>query len=358
MEETKTVQVLSPDESYSRHSEGDFLRLKDGRILFVYCRFQGNFADDSHCDLAASFSSDEGEHWTTPETLIRAEMYGVDNIMSVSLMRMGNGDLGVFYLVKVSPAHTRVMLSRSRDEGKSFYAHIECTDPRQPFYFVVNNSRVERLKSGRLVIPMAYHRATRDPEGEYYRDGRALATFLLSDDDGQTWHESADMIYPPFTGTESGLQEPGVIEHGNGTLRAYFRTDRLAHYESFSPDGGEHWSVPQPSRFSGPCSPLEIVRRAETGALYAVWNPIPNYTGRETTQAGWGRTPLVCAVSTDDGMTWGEPWTVAGDEKRGYCYPAVFFTQDHSMLIAYCSGGPQEGICLAQLTIQKRMLAE
>ncbi len=349
----KTVLVLSPDEKYTRQSEGDFLRLKDGRILFVWCRFQGSQEDHAHCELAFCTSMDEGETWSEPRTLIDPAMYGVENIMSVSLMRMDNGDLGLFYLVKVTPIHSRIMLSRSKDEGESFYSHVECSDPNRPFYYVVNNSRIERMKNGRLVIPAAYHPGCCGPNDNYFVDMRSIATFFLSDDDGATWRQSPELVYPPFNDTGTGLQEPGVIECAQGGLRAWFRTDRLCQYESFSVDGGEHWSVAQPTRFSSPASPLEIVRRPETGALYAFWNPIPNYAGREMSRAGWGRIPMVYAVSKDDGMTWSEPIVLSNEEEHGYCYPAAFFTKDNAMLVGYCSGGPEEGICLAQLTIKK-----
>lgn len=352
---SRTVQVFSPDARFSRHSEGDFLRLRDGRILFVYCRFEGEWYDDQPCNLVGCYSSNEGESWTEPRLLIPAATFGVKNIMSVSLMRMENGDLGLFYLVKVTPIHSRIMLSRSRDEGETFYCHTECTDPEIPFYYVVNNSRVERLNSGRLLIPAAYHRGSVGPSGRYYVDGRSLVVFFLSDDDGRTWRQARDMLYPPFTDTTAGLQEPGVIERDGG-LYAWFRTDKYTQYESFSVDGGESWSVPQPSRFSGPLSPLEIARDPRTHKLYAVWNPIANYPGRVNPPAAWGRNPLVMAISDDNGLTWSDPEILADEPDRGYCYPALFFTGDQCALIAYCSGGSEEKSCLAQLTIQKRRL--
>ena len=35
----KIVLSLAPGNDFSRHSEGDFIRLCDGRILFIYSRF-------------------------------------------------------------------------------------------------------------------------------------------------------------------------------------------------------------------------------------------------------------------------------------------------------------------------------
>lgn len=344
-----------PDANYSRHSEGDFLRLNDGRILFVYSRFTGSYDDGAPSDLAASWSSDEGETWSDPVTVLPASLYNTRNVMSVTLMRMKNGDVGLFYIVKQTMSINRLMLSLSNDEGQTYYRHIECSLPDRAGYYVLNNDRVERLSSGRLIMPLAYHRGGYG-DGHTYFDGRSSTCFLLSDDDGETWREAADVVFPSFTRTTSGLQEPGVIEKKNGALWAYSRTDMMYQYEYFSIDGGEHWTIPQPSRFTAPCSPLKIDRHPATGDLYSVWNPIPNYNGRKTSRAGWGRTPLVWAVSHDDGETWSEPAVIEGHEDHGYCYPAIFFTNDGCMLVAYCSGGPADGICLARLTIQKIQL--
>ncbi len=282
-------------------------------------------------------------------------LHNTKNVMSVSLLRMENGDLGLFYLIKRTPTENVLMLSRSADEGKSFYKHTECTPKGRPGYYVVNNDRVERLQSGRLIVPAAFHRGgyCSDKSTLVYIDGRSFVCLWYSDDDGETWHESRETVYPNFTHTQTGFQEPGIIELKNGVLWGYARTDMMYQYEFFSMDGGQKWTSAQPSRFTSPPSPMKIKRNPHTGDLYAVWNPIPNYNGRYTSKAGWGRTPLVYAVSENDGMSWSDQRIIENEEERGYCYPAIFFTKDHAMLLAYCSGGLQEKSCLARLTIRK-----
>jgi len=350
----RIVASFAPDTEFTRHSEGSFLRLKDGRIMFAYSRFTGHNGDDAPSDLVAVYSSDEGETWSEARVLIRASMYNTKNVMSVSLMSMSNGDLGLFYIIKQTPAINRIMLSRSRDDGESFYSHVECTKAENAAYFVLNNDRVIRLKSGRILIPLAHHHSTLSADGmKGYLGMRAANYFLYSDDDGLTWNESPDMVYPTFTNTDTGLQEPGVIEKLNGAIWAYARTDKMYQYEYFSVDGGIHWTLPQPSRFTSPDSPMLIKRRPGTDELIAVWNPVPRYNGRPEYAAGWGRTPLVYAVSADDGLTWSDCKVIESKEEHGYCYPAIFFTDDGCMLVSYCSGGPEDGICLARTSIMK-----
>lgn len=348
------IASFAPDEQYPRHSEGAFARLRDGRILLVYSRFTNSFHDNAPSDLVACYSSDEGETFSPPQTFLPASVHGVRNVMSVSLLRMQNGDLGVFYLVKHPESGLNTFhLSRSRDEGATFYVHRQVSLPDRQAFCVTNNDRVVRLSSGRILVPIAFHRSGVDGAGKWYFDYHGYVTFLYSDDDGETWHESRDIVYPPFTHSETGLQEPGVIELENGVLWAYCRTDKFCHYEFFSMDQGETWTTPQPSRFSAPDSPLHIVREPSSAALIAIWNPIPKYNGRETTAVNLGRTPFVYAVSHDDGKTFGAQKIIEDDPTHGYCYPAVFFTKDRAMLVAYCAGGEEDGLCLARLSIKK-----
>lgn len=348
------IASFGPGGEFARHSEGAFIRLKDGRILFVYSRFTNSFHDNAPSDLVACVSGDEGETFTPPELFLSASLYGVRNVMSVSLMRMANGDLGVFYLVKHPADGTNSYhLSRSRDEGKTFYKHVPVSLPDRKAFCVVNNDRVVRLSSGRILVPIAFHRSGVNSEGKWYFDYHGYAAFLYSDDDGETWRESRDIVYPPFTHSETGLQEPGAVELKNGALYCHCRTDKLCHYEFYSLDGGNTFTTPQPSRFSAPDSPLHIVRRPDTGSLIAIWNPIPKYCGRETTRVNLGRTPFVWAESADEGATWSECRVIEDDPAHGYCYPAVFFTSDRAMLVAYCAGGPEDGLCLARISIRK-----
>ena len=91
------VMDMRADKVYTRHSEGAFLRMNDGRILYAYSRFTGNSNDAAPCDIVGRWSADEGETWSDAEILLRAADYGTHNIMSVSLLRMANGDVGLFF---------------------------------------------------------------------------------------------------------------------------------------------------------------------------------------------------------------------------------------------------------------------
>lgn len=351
----KPVFHLISDKQFTRHSEGAFLRLHDGRIMYAYSRFANGCQDDSPSHIAACYSSDEGQTWTTPQKILDPSDFGTHNIMSVSLLRMQNQDLGLFLGARRSPQDNATYLARSRDEGKTFYQIVSCTPEDRPGYYVLNNDRVIRLKNGRLIMPAAYHRGGYDTAhpGTVYFEWRSYLTFRISDDDGNTWRESADVIFPPFSRTRSGLQEPGIIELQSGVLYGYARTDKMYQYEFYSFDGGEHWTQAEPSPFTSPNSPLQMKRSPDGQSILAVWNPIPNYNGRKIYPGFDGRTPLACAISRDDGASWSSPMVIEGEEDCGYCYPAIFFTDDSHVLISYCSGIQASGNCLADSTIYR-----
>lgn len=355
---------LRPGNGNPRNSEGAFINLSDGRIMFIYSRFTGNsFHDDAHANLAARYSSDSGETWTDEEIIVTREEDNALNIMSVSLLRMKNNDIGLFYAVRKGANDIRLYLRRSADEGRTWSASKLCIPPEG--YYVINNDRVVRLSDGRIIIPCAFHRngysSERREKGIRF-DSRGEAFFFVSDDDGDTWSESSGKCVFPFNNySKSGLQEPGLIELNNGVLWAWARTDMCYQYEMFSFDRGESWTTPQPSRFTSPCSPLSMKRIPGTsGMLLAVWNPIPEYNGRrQMDTGGWngGRTPLVAAISKDDGRTWGSLNIIEDEPDHGYCYTAIHFKDNH-VLLAYCAGGPEDSCCLSKLRIKKIPLAE
>ena len=54
------VYRLRANEIHARHSEGSFLRLCDGRILYAYSLFSGSAGDDDPSNIAVVTSADEG----------------------------------------------------------------------------------------------------------------------------------------------------------------------------------------------------------------------------------------------------------------------------------------------------------
>lgn len=68
----------------------------------------------------------------------------------------------------------------------------------------------------------------------------------------------------------------------------------------------------------------------------AVFNPIPFYTTRAEDNT-WGRIPLVCAVSDDDGKNFTRVYALKDDPNNGYCYPAIIEGSDYFLVSYYHS---------------------
>ncbi len=342
-----------------RNSEGAFLTLADGRILFAFSRYYGNsWSDVATATISARFSSDAGRTWSKRDKLL-VDNEGGCNVMSPSLLRLGDGRIALFYLRTNNFHDCRLYLRTSRDEGKSWSEPSQCI--HAPGYFVVNNDRVIQLKSGRLVIPAAYHRPKleSDPTSWDAWDPRAITIFYYSDDDGLSWKESRDWWSLPVR-SESGMQEPGVIELANGHLYAWARTDTGTQWETRSRDQGVTWSPPKPSCFRSPNSALSM-KRMPDGGLLALWNdhssrwalPAPVLGTGFTAESSWGRTPLAAAVSEDEGKNWKHAKLIEDDPRRGFCYTAIHCV-GNAVLLAYCCGGVKGGVlqdlCIRRIT--------
>lgn len=152
----KEVLFLKAGDNNSRNGEGAFIRLRDGRILYAFTEYTGDgWLDHCAANIAGIFSCDEGETWQGRSILQSADE-GAANFMSVSLQRMENDDVGMFYLRKdMETGSCKLYLVRSSDEGKTWSSPTCCNE--EEGYFVVNNDRVIRLQNGRLLVPFAQH---------------------------------------------------------------------------------------------------------------------------------------------------------------------------------------------------------
>ena len=352
----KVICDLVPNKENNRNSEGAFIKLKNGDLMYAYTRYRGEGCEDySVADLYAIISNDDGESFGAPFLLFSCEDVGADNIMSVSLLRMKNGNIGLFYLQKHNSEHNCTpYLAISPDEGKTWSKHIRCVD--EDDFFVLNNDRVITLQNGRILMPVARHK---------YRDGSYLSGVILmyaSDDDGMTWNKISNEIKLDFHNVKSekrdslgSCMEPGVVQLESGTVWCFIRTTLGRQYEAFSEDFGVSWSPIQPSQFTSPNSPMSV-KKLKNGSLFTVWNPVPLYNGRSQYAEGvWtgARTPYVFTVLNKEGELVSEYKEIETDEKAGFCYCAIYETENGDILLGYCAGGVSDGACLNKIRIRK-----
>ena len=154
----KHILDLAPTPENRRNSEGCFLTLKDGRLLFVYTRYGAEgYHDGCNADLYGIISEDNGETFGEPFLFSGRDRIGADNVMSVTLRRMDNGDMGLFFLRKIEGTQCNGIFVRSADEGKTWSEPLFFTEPLG--YICVNPDRIIRLKSGRWLAVGSIHRA-------------------------------------------------------------------------------------------------------------------------------------------------------------------------------------------------------
>ncbi len=168
-------------------------------------------------------------------------------------------------------------------------------------------------------------------EGAGHGEGDAnIALAFFSDDGGDTWARSA---CPASLEDGRGMAEPCVAEVAPGRLLMLARTGSGVNYASWSEDGGDSWSVPEPTTQMAACSSLTL-RLLPDGRPIVFYNHVKPLGPA----AFFPRTPLCYAVSEDAGQTWGEPFLVdaTGSERhdRQCIYPSICMT-DEGMLVVY-----------------------
>ncbi|MDR1723564.1 MAG: glycoside hydrolase [Tannerella sp.] len=319
----KITLQLTPGDDNPRNSEGDFVTLKDGRIMFIYTHFTGKSTSDyAPAHLAARYSSDGGKTWTQNDKLV-LENEGGMNIMSVSLLRLNNGKIALFYAQKNSETDCIPIIRISSDDGETWGEQTACITDKKG-YFVLNNSRVIQLKSGRILMAVALHQ---EPEQKWQNKGALFVYY--SDDMGRTWTSSPKVP----DNTDIITQEPGLVKLKDGRIMMFIRASGGVQQLSYSSDDGETWSHIEPSNLHSPLSPASIKRIPSTKDLLAVWN---NNDGSNPSIKG-KRTPLTVAVSKDEGKTWLHVNDIETDPDEWYCYIAIHFDRKN-VLLGYCAG--------------------
>src|SRR5262245_43744174 len=143
-EDFEKIPLLMHTADAPRKSEGDFVQLKDGRLLLIYTKFTGGRNDAATAHLASRTSADGGRTWTAGDvTVVQNE--GRENTMSVSLNRLADGRIALFYLRKNSMHDCRPYARFSTDEAKTWSEPTEIIPDAEIGCYVMNNDRVVQL---------------------------------------------------------------------------------------------------------------------------------------------------------------------------------------------------------------------
>jgi hypothetical protein len=330
----EVVIAHTPDRSFI--GPGTF-RLENGDILMAapWGRPPTNFEQ-----LAATFpvpmlyrSTDGGRTWREQGRLkIEWPLKGMVSDQGISFLRLKDGRLAIVLPRHVEGLHGGGVpaISFSSDDGATWSAAKMLIGEDAAYY--VMNDRLIQLKSGRLLVPVA--RKAGKHEGD---KDESLA--MLSDDGGASWRLSRGRARLEKL---RGMQEPCAVELADGRVRLLARTGAGSIHTSISADGGDTWSAPEPTTLESPCSALTL-RRAPDGRLVCLYNHVkPLHEG-----AFFPRTPLVYALSSDDGATWSAPVVIdaTGVEHRDRqnIYPSPCFTPEGMVVVWSTHGADPKG---------------
>lgn len=313
---TRPEEMLAEHRSEKPHA-GTLLELGDGRVLTA-------------SGPTFTTSDDGGVTWSAP---FKYRDTNGDPVHAGGLVRLSGGGIGAAGVLRGADnpnaypygpekIDSRLMFWRSEDGGRTWEPPVRVT--AEGVNAVPYKDHVVRTSSGRLVQPvyMGFGQSAgpMDALGEGGGAGKLLNgqfirtsghTFdpgftcsfaYYSDDDGRTWHRNKDgnLIVPlDMSGVYSFTNEPSATEVEPGKLLMILRTGVGRLYQSWSYDGAETWTRPQPTSLAASTAPAQI-RTLPNGHLLVVWTQ----QSPEELKQGYLRTRLSSAVSRNGGSAW------------------------------------------------------
>ena len=307
--------IAAASRGNTRNSEGDIVVLKDGSLLAAWSDFYGGGEDEAAARISAARSTDGGRTWPARYTL--QENIGKQNVMSVSLLRERSGDLLFFFCVKNSGTDLYPVVRRSRDEGRTWSDPVRIVPEKG--YYGMNNGRVIQLRSGRILCPVWYSL-------DIFNEHEPIRTVsYYSDDGGQTWKRGWGISDCP----KRGALEPGFVELKDGRILQIIRTQTGAIWHAYSRDGGDTWTKAAPWTVNTQEAPSTVLLLPRQGEMLLIYNPLAPGTNR--------RSPLLAAVSPDEGAHWLAPKPIENDLAQQFEYASATLHQG-SLLLSYDVG--------------------
>ena len=289
-----------------------FVTARDGSGLLMYSTYEGK-----HFLRSWDHFRTVDETWLTAVGTMTA---------NANLIRLKDGKLmmpvklpsPIERVSKLGGADFAVLFSD--DDGHTFHRPVR-VNPVSGCYYVMNQ-RLMRTHTGRILLPISQ---VPDELLNNTLESAGKAGCYYSDDEGQSWQESA------WVKGESvdQLAEPIVVQ-GKGTrLHMYMRTGVGYLYHSVSDDDGVHWSREQPTVLRSPCAPFNVQYDTFDDRFLAVWdNSFPG------TVHQYPRSPI-CLAESRDGESWHMLCELDANPSHGYGYPMIVPFKDEILITYY-----------------------
>jgi len=281
------------------HSHASTLAATDTALVAAW--FGGT--REGNPDVAIWLAHRTNKGWSTPTQVANGvqadgKRYPCWNPV---LYQTKNGPLRLFYKVGPDPSRWWGMRMTSTDGGHSW-------------------SRPERLPEG--ILGPAKNKPIELMDGTLLSPasteaGRWQVQLERSHDHGRSWQRD-----PVLPGSEAfDAIQPTLLTYPSGRIQLLARSRQGRIVQSWSENGGVHWSKLAVSTLANPNSGIDAVLLHDGRALLA-YNP-----------TRWRRSPLRVAISTD-GAQWRDVLTLE-DGWGEYSYPAVIQTADGRVHVTY-----------------------
>ena len=316
-EEVHVVKMPKREAGY-RSMVGDVFPLKDGKLLLAYKSFGGHGV--ARGAIGATISEDIGRTWSRPFTLIpKPGLSAAHEYAHPSFLRLDNGHILMSYVYDIltSPRSSHSYFRISTDEAGSWSDQYVLTTSSG--VNLVHNDKLLRLSDGRLIAPAEHELQEQGGDHRGF-----VSRVFYSDDQGKSWWPSRNTVNVlPIE-----AQEPHVVELRDRRLMMLCRTYDGFVVRSYSDDRGLTWSTAESLhelKLSMNSSALNLDRIPTTGDLVLL-----RCTGGE--RGKYRRTPLVSAISKDEGRSWVQERVIAGDPEDDYGYPSLTFLDDVALV--------------------------
>jgi predicted neuraminidase len=337
-----TQRFILPPPSHPTCHAPSLCQLPSGELLLSFYAGSKEGAPDSVV-LGARFDPKRSA-WSPPEVWVNVPgrapvnprvFLGPDSALWLLV--------GINYGPKWCSGDTYLFLKRSFDFGRT-WCDLELFWEEKG---LLGKNKPLHLPGGIWLIPVE-------------REREWSAAFLRSQDDGTTWEVVGDL------GREARahLIQPAVVALADGRLMCYMRSQEQYIFVSYSYDMGKRWTRPEPTPLPNNNSGIDM-ERLRSGNLVLAFNPTRSVPGLAKLHEGWPeempigfavwgpRTPLVIALSEDEGKTW--PYQLTLEEGPGeFSYPAIVQDDQEIIHIAYTYN--RKAICHVQIT-EEELLA-
>ncbi len=280
--------------------------LNNGTLMAAW--FGGNFEGDSSVTIWGAFH--KNNQWTKPIQIATGSLNGKQYACwNPVLFTDKSGKLLLHYKVGADPRHWKAFYKTSIDNGHTWSTATQLPDR---LLGPIRNKPLI-LSTGDILYP-----SSRESEDEK----TWTAHFERSSADMLNWRSYA------LPSTEFGIIQPTLLEYKDKGIQALFRSRQNMIVQSWSTDGGKHWSVPAATGLPNPNSGIDAVS-LHNGTKLLVYNPLKAGTN------WWeGRSVLKVAASTD-GVNWKDVYTLEDHKEGEYSYPSIVVDENDIIHIVY-----------------------